>query len=66
MCKLEILYNSIKIHHMILSNIVLSISQIMKPIELWLSKIFFVFWFFNAVSYMFLRNVLLYNMLAYV
>ena len=66
MCKLEILYYFIKINHTILSNIVLSISQIMKPMELWQSKIFFVFRFFNAVSYMVLRNVLLYNMLGHV
>ena len=64
MCKLEILHIFIKTHHTILSYIDLSICQLMKPIEWWLSKMFFYFWFFHAVSYMILRNVLLYNMLA--
>jgi hypothetical protein len=66
MCKLEILYNVIRIHQTILSNKVYSSSQIAQLIELWLSKIFFDFYFFNAISYMFLRNVLLYNMLSHV
>ena len=66
MCKLDFLYNFIRIHQTLLSDKVYSISQITQLIELWLWRIFFYFWFFNAVSYMFLRNVLLYNMLSHV